>query len=433
MGYQSVTSRKQNQENTNMLFYALGKLISLLGTSLFTFASSLYILDITGSGLSFATNMVIGLIPVILITPFAGVIADKINRKLLVIGADTLNGILFLAFFMYFLNVNITVSLIYTCTFMTNLLTTIFNAAFDAAKPNLVSDDRLAKINGISQIVMSVSTICGPVLGAILYVAVDLTYFFLINSITFFVSAIIECFIRFQLYQAQQTKQKDTKIEWMKDIKDGFAYMKQKKQLFSMILLFMGVNFFISFSYITPIPYIINEQLQLPKIQFGIIEGSLPVGIILGSIIVGRIAKGFHMKKLIRYIYCIALIIILFSVPTIGPNIPLTVWFIYYCVLMFLFGIVLPLINVPVETYLMRMIDDEYRGRVLSLLSSGVRVITPIAIVIGGALVNYTGGYLLVLCGGILLFMYAWSQSKSPTMQTLEEPITSKEGATEGL
>lgn len=80
-----ISNKQSKKESINFLLYSLGLLVSLFGTNVYTFTIGLYVLKVTGSGLSFATTLVLSTIPVVLINPFAGVLADKLNRKILVV------------------------------------------------------------------------------------------------------------------------------------------------------------------------------------------------------------------------------------------------------------------------------------------------------------------------------------------------------------
>jgi len=76
---------------SNLLLFSLGKFVSIFGTSIYTFAIGLYVLKVTGSGLSFATTLFFGLVPIILFNSIAGVMADRFDKKKVVIFMDLLN------------------------------------------------------------------------------------------------------------------------------------------------------------------------------------------------------------------------------------------------------------------------------------------------------------------------------------------------------
>ncbi|EOP69226.1 MFS transporter [Bacillus cereus] len=87
-----LQNEKSNQELKNICLYVIGKTISIFGSSIYSFALGLYVLQITGSALNFAITLILGTIPMIVMNPFAGVIADKVDKKKLVVCMDLLSG-----------------------------------------------------------------------------------------------------------------------------------------------------------------------------------------------------------------------------------------------------------------------------------------------------------------------------------------------------
>ena len=76
-----IENKNRNQELRNICLYSIAKTVSLFGSSIYSFALGLYVLQITGSALNFAITLILGTIPMIVMNPFAGVIADKVDKK----------------------------------------------------------------------------------------------------------------------------------------------------------------------------------------------------------------------------------------------------------------------------------------------------------------------------------------------------------------
>ena len=83
----------------NIILMMIGKMTSLLGAGIYTFAMGLYVLKTTGSGMGFATTLVCGSLPRMICGPIAGAVADRVNRKWLVIGTDLLSSLTMLSMF----------------------------------------------------------------------------------------------------------------------------------------------------------------------------------------------------------------------------------------------------------------------------------------------------------------------------------------------
>lgn len=114
----SLKNFSRNKELLNIGLFSIASFISVFGTSIYNFAISLYVLNITGSGLNFAMTLVIGALSTVIVNPFAGVLADKINKKLLAVITDTLNGMLLLVLYILTIGHPLSLSMIYLSTFI---------------------------------------------------------------------------------------------------------------------------------------------------------------------------------------------------------------------------------------------------------------------------------------------------------------------------
>lgn len=397
-----------SRELSNLVLFSLGKFISLFGTYTYTFAIGLYILKLTGSGLSFATTLVLSTLPLVVVNPFAGVLADRVNRKLLVVLMDLLNGFLMIGLYLLSSLNGLSLPLIYASTFIMTSFMTIFNTSIEAAKPNIVSKDRLMNINSVSKIVDSISIILGPMIGGLIFAFVDIKLFIIFNGISFLLSGISEMFIDFSLNKAESRQEKE-EIDIWGDMKQGFKYMIEKKDITDLFIVFVFINFSMGLSISVPLPFIINNILKLSPKSFGIIQGSFPMGLIIGAIFVGKISELISYKKLLRLMNLVlAICIILIGVPALPIQIiknPLAI-LIYYCVVMCIIGVAVSFIDIPLLGILQKNISDKYRGRVLSLGMGLAKIISPIAFIISGALMDIVPMYLLQLFGSMPLFIY---------------------------
>lgn len=404
----TITNQKLNskREITNIVLFSLGKLISIFGSSIYTFALGLYVLKITGSGLSFATTLVLGIIPIIIVSPFAGVLADKINKKTLVIAMDLLSGVILITIYFFSSIYGLSLFIIYLSTFLISVLTAVFGISMESAKPNIVSDKLLMNINSISKIIDSASLILGPMLGGLIYAFVDIKFFILLNGISFIFSAILEVFIDFK-YNFKSNSNMDHTINFSKDIKEGVIYIKERKNLIGLFGIFISLNFFIGFSVSVPLPYIINNVLKLSAQDLGIIQGAFPLGMIIGALLIKKIIDKFSYDTiLLRASLVLSISMIIIGVPSIYPEVAFSSIFylFYYVIVMVIFGIAISLIDIPILYILQRDIPDEYRGRVLSIGMSIIKIILPIAYIISGIMLNKIPAYILPITGGLLLF-----------------------------
>ena len=389
----------------NLGLFIIGKLISVFGSAIYTFAIGLYVLKQTGSGFSFALTLFVGLIPTIIFSPVAGYMSDRFDKKKIVVFMDFANGMMFLILFMLTLKFELNQPMIYISTFMTTVFTTFFGIAFEAAKPNLVAEEKLMSINSLSKVIDSTALILAPVLGGLIFAFTDIKTFILINAVCFIFSAGIETMIDFN-YNIKSTAEINDDGGFVEDIKDGLTYIRKSSEIVKMINVLVILNFFISFSVTVPLPYIINNLLNLSSNQYGIIQGAFPVGMILGAVVVGKIIEKIdYMKLLIFSSITLSVAIALLGLPLILADASSLAYMIYYISIMVIFGIAISFIDVPILWLMQKSIPDNLRGKVLSISMSIVKLIAPLGLVISGMIINSVPVYIMTFAGGGILML----------------------------
>ena len=262
-------------------------------------------------------------------------------------------------------------------------------------------------INSISRIIESISSILGPIVGGLIFAFIDIQSFIFVNGISFIFSGISEMFIDFK-YNYRVKSKEEIKTGFIKDIKEGFKYIINRKYIIGICSVFISLNFFISFSVTVPLPFIINNVLKLSSREFGIIQSSFPIGMIIGAIFVKKVIKKVSYNKLLVFMsVLLSVSMVLVGVPLLLMNLRLNNinYLLYYSIIMIIFGIAISLIDIPIIYILQKIIPDEFRGRVLSISMSVGKIISPIALILSGFLLNKIPSYILPITGGILLLV----------------------------
>ncbi len=393
------------KENKNIILFTLGSSVSQLGSVIYTFAIGLYVLDLTGSGLQFATTLVIGFLPTILIHPFAGAIADRINKKFIVVSTDIMSGLLYLILFYYLQSSALSLIIIYSLTLMTNILNSFFSIAIDSAKPQLIGKNRLQRLNGISQIIMAGASIAGPIFGGLVYAYLPIELFICINGLSFLLSGISELFIDFHIASKPLPSNKPIGNTIFTDIKDACIYLVHEKEVMKYYYLFLILNIELSLGILVPLPYILNNYLAIKPEGVGVVNSLMPIGMICGALLVDYITKKVTWDKLLLPLaYFASILVLLIGLPTLVSRIiasELTI-VIYYSSLMLVFGYILSLIDIPLMTFIQKSIKDEYLGRVLGILIPMIKIVNPIAYIISGILLNKINPFYIPISVGLL-------------------------------
>jgi hypothetical protein len=408
----SLRNYLRNKELLNTILFSAASCISLFGTAIYNFAIGLYVLKLTGSGLSFAGTLSISIISTILVNPFAGVLADRLDKKLLAIITDMLNGLLLIGLYMLAREYPLNVSMIYVSTFLLNVFTTVYGISIEAAKSNLVLEKKLISMNSINKIIESSSSILGPVIGGVVFAFLDIKVFIVINGFSFIMSALLQLLMDFK-FNCSDYRKKEEDINFVRDIIEGITYLRTKREILNMAKVYVVLNFCIGLSINVPMPYIINNVLKLDTKLFGIIEAALPIGMILGAIMI----KGIMGKYLYGKIVKSANILLSVSMTAIGFSVILhyevdnkIFYLIYFILIMISIGVAVSSIDIPIFYVLQQAIPEEFRGRVMSIVVSMAKIVLPTALIIAGALINIIQIYILPIAGGAVLCIFSFGK-----------------------
>lgn len=392
-------------EKKNFILYVSGTFMSLFGSAIYTFALGLYVLKTTGSGLSFAVTLISGILPIILINPFAGVIADKFDKGRTIVVSDYLSALLMMGIYLYTRTNILNLSIIYISTFLLTALTQVLSITFEAAKPNLVSDHQIMRINSLGQVVHGVTAIMGPVIGGAIFAFVDIRLFIMMNGISFMLSATSEIFIDYEFNKTEVLER--IKNNLFIDMKEGFDYLVHRKDIIKLFTLFSIVNFAISAAIGVALPYLLNIEFNLNSSIYGMIQGAFPVGLIVGALFVERVTKKLSFEKLIFYsVFAVGLSIILLSIPSLYNVISVSIIIVYFMSIVMLFGIAISLIDIPIMTFIQSTVKEQYRGRVLSMGISLVKIVNPLAYLITGLMIGNIETWIIMMISGVILLGY---------------------------
>ncbi len=402
---------------SNMVLLLLGRLVSLFGTRIYSFAISLYVLKTTGSGTTFALSLVFGTLPGVIFGPIAGVMSDKIDRKRMVVLMDILSGIVVLLLSGLAIIDDLRLPYIYAASFLLATCNTFFNVPFQASVPNIVDEKNLMRTNSLNQAINSITSIAGPFLGGLVYALVDIKLFLVVNGISFILSGISEMFIDFNLNNSnlkekpKEVENKETNLSsiiknFLRDFIEGFEYLKSVRSMFMMVMSAIFLNLFITLGMSVPFPYIVNEILKMSEAQFGFLQAVFPLGMLIGAVglsILPQSEKNY--KKIIYGLMVMNIGVILLGLSIVPRLMVFTknAYFIAYMIIGFIISVAIVIINIPIEVTMQRIIPDNIRGRVFGLLTTFAMSCTPIGMILSGMLIDLIPVWILPVASGLIL------------------------------
>lgn len=398
----------------HFLAFSISKFSTSLGNNILTFGTSLYILAATGSALGFAINLICSILPKTLLAPVAGYCSDYYSRKKVVLISQFCTILTVLALYIYTVFNGFEVLAIYSATFILTSISTFNSVSYSASLANLFGTDYIQKVISLNQLIVSVSTIAGPILGGLLYGLFSFEIFLIINIFSYSISFLLETAMNFNLYRIQNNMNQ-VKENFVSSFKKGLTYVKEHPLLKAIVLITMWLNLFMA-SINVGGAYILVEILNISATNYGFIEASSAIGMLCISLFFALLNKKLK-RPLFFSKFCILVLSILISL----LGLPLVVEFssntgivLFYTVLYFSLALLGVAANIPISTTLQNNVADEYKGRVFGLIESCAVVMMPLGTLVYGVLYNYfPAEWILIVSSAILILSTLYLFRKS--------------------
>lgn len=287
----------------------IGQIVSILGSAILRFGLDLYVLDLTGRADIFALVLALSAIPGIVFTPIGGAIADRFNRRNLMVLFDFSNSAAVLLF-LYLLGTGkapvLTAGIVLT---LLSIISSVYQPTVSASVPLLVTQEDLPSANGIVSGVGALSSLLGPVLGGIFYTVVGLNTLVALSFAAFFLSAVMELFIRIPFVLQSRTRGMIPTIAG--DMKDGVRYVvKEKPYILKILVIAAALNLLMSPFLIVGVPYILRITMESSKTMYGIGMGIAQFSTILGALLIGPASKRMSTATLYKPLLLTALFLL---------------------------------------------------------------------------------------------------------------------------
>jgi MFS family permease len=224
--------------NRNFRRLLIGQVISQAGDWFSTVAVYTMLLGMTGSGESIAFLLILKFLPFFFVGPFAGVVADRFNRKTIMIVTDLARGVLVLGFLLVDRPEHIWLAYALTCSQV--VLSTFFDPAKTAAVPALVATRELISANGLSGVSWSVTLALGAAAGGIVTDMLGRDAAFVIDSVSFFASAAFLSQVRFPSLRPVPRLQSRAALTGFVDLIEGARYLKSNLRVVALLLVKTG-------------------------------------------------------------------------------------------------------------------------------------------------------------------------------------------------
>jgi DHA3 family macrolide efflux protein-like MFS transporter len=365
--------------------------------------------------------IVCGFLPAFIVSPFAGVWADRYNRKTLIILSDASIAVatLILAI-LFFLGYN-PLWVLFLVLGIRSIGAGVHTPAVGAFIPQLVSQDKLMKINAANGSVQSLMMLIAPMISGVLLVVATVEVVLFIDVLTAVVAiSILLLSVHVSPHAKALVKQK---IGYFQDLKLGIKYISSQSYL-KALFAFAAVFFFL----VAPAAFL--SPLQVTR-SFGsdvwrltAVEVAFSIGMISGGILIAAWG-GFKNKA-----YSMALSTLIMGAFTFALG--LTPFFWLYLLFMGIVGVALPIFNVPVTVFLQERIDPNFMRRVFGVLGMISSVMMPFGMVFFGPVADFVTIEWLLIVSGLLISVTGVLMFRNRTLIEAGKPLTVKEATVDG-
>jgi MFS family permease len=314
---ESQKAKSSNKSMQTFFVVWIGQVVSLLGSSMTGFAMGVWIFQQTGSAASFALTLLFNMLPKAIVSPLAGVLADRFERRKIMIFTDLSAGVATIFAAILFAGGNLSIWHIYLLTAINATASAFQGPAFGAAVTQLVPKEQLGRANGMLQFGDGIVQIAAPILAGVLIAVYGLMSILIIDIITFLFAVSTLLLVQFPVLLHSDEKKKANKSA-LAELGQAVKYLRDTSGLLGLILVFALVNFFIGIAEVVLTPMVLS--FSTPE-RLGLVMAIAGIGMLFGSIVMMIIGDKWRKIYILFGAYALLAVGVFFA--GIKPSIPL--------------------------------------------------------------------------------------------------------------
>lgn len=398
--------KKEKLFTRNFTLLILGQVSSLTGNYTLKFALSMYVLEQTGSASIFAGMLSAALLPTVLLSPFGGILADRANRKHIMVALDALSGLSVLAAGLL-LPLGRELWVIGALLVLLSVLAAFESPTVQACVPQMVSPQNLVQGNAVVSQVSAVTSLVTPFLGSLFYTAFGIGPVFAAAVACFWLTALLECMIRLEYQKPPRTAGIGAIVR--EDLALSAHFLRREQpDILKLLLLAALAGMFVSGTAVVGFPYLVRTVLGLSATYYGAAESAMGAAAILGSLCAGLLGKKLRVRDMAAIFLSFGL-----SLFPIGLSFLLPVGrMARYGVLLFFFCVCqlgVCIFSTYAITLIQQRTPKQLMGKVMSCVFTLSMCAQPVGQVVYGALFDcfFDSVYWVLIPTGMLICLIA--------------------------
>ena len=381
-----------------------GQLVSVLASSMTQFALTIWAYQETGSALALGAVNTFFLIPFLLLSPIAGAMVDRYNRKLMMMVSDLTAVLATAALLIMHASGHLQIWHLYIAAVVNGLGSTFQWPAYSAAISTMVPKENYSRANGMMSLIYSGPAVLAPMLAGILLPIIQLTGILTIDVVTFFLA--IGALLIVDVPQPVKTVEGQAEQgSLLKEGLYGFKYIFARRSLLGLLIFFICLNFTVGMAINLFAPFILIRT-NYNSASLGAVESAAAVGAVVGGILVTA-WSGF--KRRMTNIFVGEAVTGLFMLTLFGLGRSLPVWIIFAAL-----GSITPVfVNGSSQAIWQSKVAPDLQGRVFSARRMIAWITDPITPLLAGALADYVTEPGMQ-AGGLLAKTFGWLVGTEP-------------------
>ncbi|WKY43261.1 MFS transporter [Eubacteriaceae bacterium ES2] len=347
----------------------IGQIISLFGNNILRYALPLYLLNQTHSPSLYGLVMALSFLPMLLLSPVGGIVADRVNKRNVMVALDFFTAALMFFYSLSFESLPL-VPLLITILMLLYGIQGAYQPTVQSSLPLLTPPDKLMAGNAIINMVSSLAGVIGPVLGGLIFGFYGIKPILYLSIICFSLSAVMEIFIHIP-YEKRHFEGSVLSLA-ATDLRESWQFIRHERPEIGQVgLLLAAINLFFSALVIVGLPIVVTSHLGFDQVTgnqlYGYAEGSLATGGLLGGLLSGMIGNKLKVSHSAKLILGCTLTLIPIALALRLPIDAMTAYFIIagFCVLMM---IISTLLSIQMITYVQKITPPFIIGKVMALL-----------------------------------------------------------------
>lgn len=368
--------------------YWFGMLISLVGSWIQTIAQSWLVFKLTNSAFLLGLVSFLGSMPVFLFSLFAGVLADRVNKKNILI--FTQHAFMVLAFALAILTQKglITPEQIMLISLLNGIVMAFDAPSRQAVVAELVGKEHIMNAVALNSAAFNSARLIGPAIAGVLIASIGMAGCFYINGISF-----LAVIVALLLIKNSSFKKKEAKAVFTEDLIAGLKFIRSNRPIL-ILMSMVGVTSLFGISYVILMPLFANDILKVGPGGFGVLMSATGVGALSAALLLARMGNFRQKGRLLVFSSVIFSVSLVFFA--------LSKSYIFSLLILAVMGWASVTAVSLINTLIQLLSPDEFRGRSMSAFMFTFAGIMPIGNLIAGSLTHVLGVSFTVLLSGFI-------------------------------